>query len=399
MLLSNIGKVFSWEVRKNIKSPTFLILTFFVPLIMLAGMGISFFLTDSAVREEKKVAIIDETGEIFPMLSAGLEATNIKIFRYAPVEIEQLKDQVVDDQYDGLLVITHDAVKDGLFPYYVKDTRQHHPPIVYEVLRSTVINHRMLSAGLSSEQAAATIAPVRMRTLSVAGGEPSLAAFLVPFVFGMVLVFSAVFSGQVLMYGIIKEKRNRIVEILLSSVTSLELMLGKITGFGLLGLIQITIWISVGLLVGGRLFDLRELAMTPQDLLPSLMFFIGGYFLFAAMFAVMGATMKDAEGGSQMQGLVVLIPMVPIFASSGILMSPNAAWVQVFSFIPPFIPATMLLRVAAATLPWWEIGATFILLLLSIGVTIYLGSRIFDRSILLFEKTINIKDILKMLKK
>ncbi|WP_180355427.1 ABC transporter permease, partial [Pseudomonas shirazica] len=77
------------------------------------------------------------------------------------------------------------------------------------------------------------------------------------------------------------------------------LLLGKILAFGLLGLLQIAIWLSVGLAAASRFINLGELGLTLESLIPLILFFIGGYLMFAALFAAMGATMKDAEGGSQ----------------------------------------------------------------------------------------------------
>ena len=398
-MLSDIVKVFRWEVRKNIKSPTFLILTFLVPLIMLAGMGISFLITEIAAADEKNIAVIDETGAVFDKLANALSLTNLVISQHSPAERSSLEQGISAGDFEGLLIITAEAYRLGEIPYIVRDAREHHPALLYEQLNAIIINQRLQSEGFSPEEAETLITPVKMKTRSIAGEEPSLMAFIAPFMFGMVLIFSAMFSGQVMMYGVIKEKRNRIVEILLSSVSSLDLMLGKIFGFGLLGLMQIAIWLSVGLFVGGRFIDLQHIAMTPGDLIPSVLFFIGGYLLFSAMFATMGATMKDAESSSQMQGLVILIPVLPVFIASAILMSPNTLWVKVVSYIPPFIPVTMLLRTAATTIPWWELATTFTVLLISIWVTIKLGAKIFDRGILLFDKSMGLKDLRDMMRK
>ena len=101
----------------------------------------------------------------------------------------------------------------------------------------------------------------------------------------------------------------------------------------------------------------------------------------SALFAALGATMKEAEEGSQAQGLVILIPMFPLFISGVIFMTPNVLWMRVLSHIPPFIPAMVLLRMAATTLPLWEMATIFIALLISIVLIIYAGARIFEKGI------------------
>jgi ABC-2 type transport system permease protein len=259
--------------------------------------------------------------------------------------------------------------------------------------------YRLQKAGLSEAQIRLAVTPVLIQARSLAGEEPSLAEMLVPYAVVFILVLAAIFSGQVLMFGVIKEKRNRIVEILLSSVSSLDLLVGKLVGFAALGLMQVAIWLSVGLAVAARLIDLSRVSLAAANLVPAILFFISGYLLFASLFAAMGATMKDAEGGGQAQGMVILVPMIPLFAAQAILMSPNALWVRIMSFVPPFIPVTVLIRMAATTLPWWEIASTFVVLLLSVVLFVVMGARIFERGILHYDRTISLKEIQRMLKK
>ena len=395
----NTLKIMRWEFFKNIKSPTFLALTLMVPVIMLASGVIGYFASHSAAREEQAIAVIDETGELFHLLEAHLAATPVTITEYAPAQRDELTELVKEGDYNGYLHLTAESVAQGSVNYYVKDTREQNTMVISGAVSSVITLYRMEKVGLTREQISTVSAPVVLQNRALTGEEASIASLLVPIAFSVILIFAAMFTGQVLMYGVIKEKRNRIVEILLSSVSALDLLLGKLLGFAALGVIQIAIWLVVGLTVVSRFFDLRQVSLTFADLAPSIAFFLGGYLLFAALFAALGATMKDAEGGSQTQGMVILIPMIPIFAASGIMMSPNALWVRVLSFLPPFIPVTMLLRLASTTVPWWEIAVTLVVLILSVYLFVYLGARIFSRGILQFERNLSFKDIRRMLKK
>ncbi len=370
-----------------------------VPLIMLVSTAIGFFAGESAAREEQHVAVIDETADLYPLLEEILEFTPIQLTLY-PLEAQNaLEEKVKEGDYNGYLHLTDDSVQQGTISYYVGNTREHAPYALSSAVSTAVTFYRLDKMGLDPEEINLATAPVRLQSRALTGEEATMAAFLVPMAVGMILIFAAIFSGQVLMYGVIKEKRNRIVEILLSSVSALDLLLGKVLGFAALGLIQVGIWLAVGLAVAGRFFDLSQVNLTPADLIPSVIFFLGGYLLFAALFAALGATMKDAEGGSQSQGLVILIPIIPMFASGVIMMAPNALWVRILSITPPFIPVTMLLRIAATTLPWWELAAIFVILMISVVIIIILGARIFNRGLLQFDRTISFKEIRRMLRK
>jgi ABC-2 type transport system permease protein len=395
----NVFKVFRWEFLKNVKSPVFLIATLMFPLLMLLGAGIGYYSGSSFSSEELQVAVIDETREFFPYLESSLAASPMKVTLHDPGQREQLSEQVKDGELNGYLIFSTENVQSGMIDYYVRDAKEMNIGAIDGAVTEALTLYRMEKIGLTSEEIGLVTAPVVLNSRNVSGEEFSMAASFAPLLFSIVLIIAVMISGQVLMYGVIKEKRNRIIEILLSSVSALDLLVGKIIGFGFLGLLQIGIWLVVGLAAASRFIDLSELGLSPTELFPMVLFFIGGYVMFAALFAVMGATMKDAEGGSQVQSLVVLIPIIPMFASGAIMMSPNALWVRIFSYIPIFTPVTMLMRIGATTLPWWELASTFAVLMLGVAFFIYLGARIFSRGLLQFERAISFKEIGKMMRK
>ncbi len=395
----NVVKVFRWEFFKNLKSPVFLITTLMIPLFMLLAGGISYYASTSTSQEEYQVAVIDETGEFFSYLETNLATSPVKVTLHDSAQREQLAEKVEARELNGYLIFTTENVQSGMIDYYVSDAKEVNIGALSDAVKAALTFYRMEKMGMTAEEISLATAPVVLNPRSLSGEEFSVAAMVAPLFFAVVLIVAVMVSGQVLMYGVIKEKRNRIIEILLSSVTALELLVGKIIGFGLLGLLQIGIWLAVGLAAATRYFDLGQIGMSLAELFPILLFFIGGYGMYAALFAAMGATMKDAEGGSQTQGLVVLIPMIPMFASGAIIMSPNALWVKILSYIPIFTPATMLMRIGATNLPWWEIATTFAVLMLGVAFFIYLGARIFSRGLLQFERTISIKEMGKMMRK
>jgi len=395
----NIVKVFRWEFFKNLKSPVFLLTTLMIPLFMLLGAGVSYYASTNTSQEEYQVAVIDETGEFFSYLESKLAKSPVKVTLHNSAQREQLAKKVGANELKGYIIFTPENVQSGMIDYYVKDAKEVNMGTLSDAVQAALTLYRMEKMGMTAEEISLATAPVVLNPRSLSGEEVSVAAMVAPLFFAVVLIIAVMVSGQVLMYGVLKEKRNRIIEILLSSVTALELLVGKILGFGLLGLLQIGIWLAVGLTAAARYFDLSQIGMSPAELIPILLFFIGGYVMYAAIFAAVGATMKDAEGGSQTQGLVVLIPMIPMFASGAIIMSPNALWVKILIYIPIFTPATMLMRIGATNLPWWELASTFVVLMLGVVFFIYIGARIFSRGLLQFERTISFKEMGKMMRK
>lgn len=288
------------------KSPVFLIATLMFPLLMLLGAGIGYYSGSSFSSEELQVAVIDETREFFPYLESNVAASPMKVTLHDPAQREQLSEQVKDGELNGYLIFTTENVQSGMIDYYVQDAKEMNIGAIDGAVTEALTLYRMEKIGLTSEEIGLVTAPVVLNSRNVSGEEFSMAASFAPLLFSIVLIIAVMISGQVLMYGVIKEKRNRIIEILLSSVSALDLLVGKIIGFGFLGLLQIGIWLVVGLAAASRFIDLSELGLSPTELFPMVLFFIGGYVMFAALFAVMGATMKDAEGAARCRAWLCL---------------------------------------------------------------------------------------------
>ena len=396
--MNNVMKVFTWEFKKNIKNPTFLALTILMPVLLLIGALVGGLASYLAVSEEYRVAVIDETGAFYPGLEAALADSPVELALIPQERREQLAQEVTEGKYSGYIHFTANTLDEGIIGFYVKDAKERNP-FLQEGVRSAVSTHRFQNMGLDTEQIQAVTSPVVLQNRTLAGEETSFLDSMIPLGISMALIFSIIFTGQVLMLGVLKEKRNRIVEILLSSISSWELLLGKLAAFVSLGLLQISFWIGIGLTIAAFFIDFSRISISFGEFITSLLFFLSGYILLASMYAVLGATMKDAESGSQLQGLVVMVPLLPVVLSGAIFIAPNALWVRLFSFCPPFIPVTMLIRNAATSLPWWEIAASLTVLVLSTAFFLYLGARIFERSLLQFERNQSFKEMGRMMKK
>lgn len=395
----NVKRVFRWEFLKNLRSPLFVVTTLMIPLIMLLSVGISYYAGTRTTQAKLDVAVIDETGELFPYLESAFSSTSVTLSLSEPAQQERLAGQVEEGELSGYLIFTPENVQTGVIDYYVLSANDVNVGLLDRPVKTALTSYRLEKMGLTVEEIGLATAPMVLQPRSISGEGISIVGAIAPFVVSIILLIAVMTSGQVLMYGVLKEKRNRIVEILLSSVSAVDLLLGKILGLGLLGVLQIGIWMVVGLVAASRFIDLSQLGMTAGAILPMLLFLIGGYIMFAALFAAIGATMKSGEEGSQAQSTVVLIPMIPMFASSAIIMSPNALWVRICSHIPVFTPVMMLMRLSVTTVPAWEIATTFAALMLGLVFFVIFGARIFSRGLLQFDRTLSFREIERMMRK
>lgn len=234
----------------------------------------------------------------------------------------------------------------------------------------------------------------RTLTVTAAGEQATLAGMdlIVPGIFMLLLWVSVMTGGQYLLTSTVEEKSSRVMEVLLSAISPLQLLVGKILGQGLVGLTVLGVYLSVGLVgaaalgaVGGG--QLGILAQVPLSKLPWLgLYFVMAYFFFAALMAAVGAAVTEIREAQSLMGPVMALIMVPIILWGFILQSPNSVFSQVVSFIPPVTPFVMILRVSQYGEPvaLWQIVATTIVGFGGVVVAVLAAAKIFRVGVLMY---------------
>lgn len=395
---ANVFSVLKWEFKKHIKNPTFLIFTFLIPaLLALAGFLPGYIVGKTSI-EARDLWLLDETSQLAPLVEAVL-ADSRYVVEVVQGNIEDLKEKVGAGEADAVLHITQETLSSGAMQLFARDLMDFNRGELEQMVQPAFTQYRLQLSGISPQEFAAILAPTSVEMFSVSGEKENPMAMAVPLLAGMLLFISVLFSGQVLMQSVIKDKRNRIVEILLSSLSASELLAGKVLAFGGLTLIQVAIWLGMGLSVASRFVDLSLLGLDITLLFKALPYFLLGYLLLATLFASLAATMKDAESGSQAHGLVIMIPMFPLMLSMPIMMAPNGIFARVLSYIPVFTPAAMLMRIGVATVPLWELVLTSIILLVSTLFFLDIGARIYRGSLLKFDTAASFREIMAMIRR
>jgi ABC-2 type transport system permease protein len=203
--------------------------------------------------------------------------------------------------------------------------------------------------------------------------------FLAPILHVLILFFAIFLASQMLMRSIITERSNRVIEILLSSISAKDLMTGKILGLGLVGLTQLAVYLlvafGIGKLGGMEMFG-------PERMGYFLVYAILGYFFFAAIFAALGSMFETEQEAQQVAGLLSLIPILPLVFSVYVMTRPDDMLVRVASVVPPLTPFLMIIRISVSQVPWWEILTTIILLAISTFLIMRWAGSIFRATIL-----------------
>ncbi len=230
--------------------------------------------------------------------------------------------------------------------------------------------------------------------------EKSGVGFLIPYALGILLMIAIMSSSQYLMQGIVAEKENKTVEILLSSLSANELLSGKILGFGSAGLLQVLVWIcSVGIILFLSPFaSLFQGIQISWILILAIVYFILGYLLFAGSMACVAApasTVRDAQQGAMIFTMLAILPMILL---SIIVKAPNSVIAKVLTYIPYTTSVTTLMRIALVEVPIYEIAASLSILVISVLIMTKLSAKIFRTGILMYGKKMKMKDIFRYLR-
>ncbi len=396
-------KVARWEFKKMIKSKTFIILTFFLPLvILLIGGVVGYFSTRDGRTEHLKIGIIDQTNQLELRIKHSLEAEGYEVEIYDHTQTEINKAFMNRKQLDGLLVIPADVLRDNEVSYYFNDLQALEENLLQNVVSSAVNNQRLQAHGYEPIEINKLIKDVRIEATTLQNndnrGNNTIVNMFLPFGLAMMMVFASMFSGGALLQSIIKEKGNRIVELILSSISARSLMTGKVIGYGLLGIIQVLIWSVAGLFAVKYFLGVNIYTLLNLKTFYMLIYFALGFVMVASINAIVGSGMKEAQSGSQSTGILILIPIIPIYFSGAIIKSPAGIVSKILSYIPFTSPTTMLIRLGFSSPSIIEIIGTVLLLLVANYFMIRLAAKIFRVGMLMYGKNANFKELIRWAK-
>jgi ABC-2 type transport system permease protein len=184
------------------------------------------------------------------------------------------------------------------------------------------------------------------------------AAFWIPYAVTLIFYFVIMMSASLLLSSISKEKTNRVMEMLMASLSPLQMLTGKIAGLGIVGLIQTIVWASTGyalLTLGGRTLSIpASILPGPSILVWGVVFFVLGYAVYASLMAALGAMVPNLREASQATMSVIWPMLLPLFFINPLIMEPDGALSMALSLIPLTAPIAMMTRLAASSVPFWQ---------------------------------------------
>lgn len=219
----------------------------------------------------------------------------------------------------------------------------------------------------------------------------------VPILIGVLYFILVMSSSGYLLQSLVEEKQNRTMEIMITSMSPKQLMIGKVIGNLGVGFTQIFVWL---ILTGVALFFFKDrltflgdLSLSGDYLAISILSMLLSFIMVAGLFAIIGASMSSMEEGNSISGLVVLPMMMPFYFINTFFSNPNSLIPRILSYIPFSAPLSLSLRMAFTTVPAWEIALIFAILISSIVMVFWISGKAFKRGLLEFDKRLKLRDI------
>jgi ABC-2 type transport system permease protein len=412
------------EYLERVRTKSFWIATIIVPAFFFIYMAVQV-ASIKRTSGERRIAVVDTTGRLAPAFTAELVSREKAMRKEKPgtrgihwiVETrpvtgdlertkEMLRKEVLDEKIYGYLVLDRALLDKDRAEYYSISVSEFVAlKQMDDAINLTLLRRRIEDRGLPPSVGRELEKRIDLKTWKVTTKgvtEEKGAGIIAALVFMVIMYSTFIMYGFYNLRGVIEEKTNRIVELVIASVRPTELMLGKIVGIGLVGLTQYLVWslVAMNLSILG-IAGLMAAGESGAPLIPLsmigyfILFFILGYFLYASIYTALGAPFNTDQEAQQLSIIPTMLIVSGMAVYPAVMNNPNGPIAVAASLFPFTAPLIMYLRTAIAEPPRWQIGLCIVILILStIGIA-WLAGRIYRVGILMYGKKPTIPEILR----
>jgi len=416
------------EFIERVRTKAFVIGTIIGPIFMAGIMIVPAFMA-SRLAKSVTITVIDAEGSLRSLVEESLASTGAPAEEAAssearprnqgstqfsvkppvgadlPAQREAAKQAVLKGTLDVYVVLPPDVLTESKAEYYAKSVTDFEGiRAVDRAIEKAVFGKRISAAGIDPAHVAALTKPLDLKRLRVSDKgeqEDRGVSFFLSLILVMMIYMGTLMWGQVVMTGVIEEKSNRVVEVIVSSTTPRNLLFGKLVGVGGAGLLQFGIWIlalvGVSAASGSMAFlsgiDLPEI--NPVLIAAFPIFFLLGFFLYASLYAAIGAAVNTIQ---EAQNFIfpVMLPIIMAMVCWPVVMRAPASNISVvLSLIPFMTPILMFLRMSVLMPPVWQIALSVVLTSLTIAMVIWVAARIYRVGILMYGKPPNFPEMVR----
>lgn len=443
--MNKMFAVLKREYLQTVRKKSFIIMTLIFPFLMSGLMIIPGFIMAKGIGE-KRIAVLDGTGKLGQAFARPNEREKIDPKKEAEERLSgrrrgpdlptQMRIEYVDfskqnfdaaakpyferisrdkdaaDKLEGVFAIPAGALTDdkARFTFYSRSaTDVMTQERLSRMANKSIQRLRLTENGMNADAIDQLMRDVPSNGVQLSrsgaqkkGGELN---FIIAFLFGALMVLPTLIYGQDIMRGIVQEKSDRVVEVLVSSMSPMHLLSGKILGLALVGLTQIFVWLTMLGLVGA--FGAAVMAtadvniaqfVRPMVFVSFLVFYILGYLTYVCVYAIAGAACNTEREAQQFIGPIMIIMLMPWILMMPIIFNPDAPFAVAFSLLPVFGPMTMFVRLMVSEPPMWHVLFTVVVSILTILGFFWLTAKIFRVGILSYGKRPTIPELWKWVK-
>jgi ABC-2 type transport system permease protein len=391
-----------WEFLEKVKSKAFIISLVLMPVIIGVMAILPAFFASKADDESIRIGIIDGTQKLVQPLGEKLDREfrlkndqpnyilrNISLGRSLEEARAEGARLVASDALEGYFSIPATVFDSGKVEYRTKNVGNFKVQERFSrAIEQVITEMRLSSRGLDAALIRKLTARVEIKPIKISEkGEESESSlgetFVKSYIGLLMLIFMVLTSGQLLVRSMVEEKSNRVIEVLLSSCTPRDMMIGKILGLSGLGILQMFVYalmgIALALKTGMNLLQPEYFAFT-------LVYAILGYVFYAAIFVAAGSPATTEQEAQQITAYISMLMVAPFGLMLLVMQNPNSLIVKVLSYIPVLTPSIMVLRVSIQMPSMWEILATIALMIVSTAAMMWIAGKIFRVAILSYGK-------------
>lgn len=430
--MNKIGLIIRREYTTRVRKKSFIIMTLLGPILFGALFAVPIWLASKDSTDVRTIEVLDDSG----LFDGAFDDSPTLQFTYTNLQLEEAKQQIDRSRSFGLLYIPKIDIQDpqGITLYSESSPGMELKSRLENVVESRIQDLKLEESQINKETLQALKTDINLKEVSIADGEEKASntglyvgiGYIAAF---MIYMFIFLYGAQV-MRGVIEEKSNRIIEVIISSVKPFQLMTGKIIGIAAVGLTQFLLWIIFTFVIYSLVLNLYgldaetaaqmsqlqgqgpDLNGAQQQLagitgalgslniaeivLCFIFYFLAGYLLYGALFAAVGSAV-DSDADSQQFMLPISLPLIASIVSlAAVLKDPNGTLAFWLSIIPLTSPVVMMMRIPFGV-PAWELLLSMMLLIAGFIFTSWLAGRIYRIGILMHGTKVNYRVLAKWL--
>ncbi len=434
--MNKILAVIRREFVSRVRTKAFILSTLLLPVLLIGLLVAEVMVMMSGTDRTTHIAIVDaSTQQIGQQISDALGAEKLDADKgntpryafeiFAAVDDpEAMRDKLAaridskgEDKLNGVLVLHKDILDTGKAGYYADNVGSMN---AMQALRSSLSHElatiRLSSSGIDPDMVSKAMQPVHLGAVKVSQGkitgQSGAASMIIAYAMGYILFMAILIYGQQTMTSVIEEKTSRIMEVLASSLTPFQMLLGKVLGVGLVGLLQMGIWAGSAMLL--TLFAapvLMLFGVSPETagnlpvpsfpdglLLVFLLYFVLGFLLYGALYAAIGSMCNTIQETQQYATAVTMVIFVAFLAIMKMTNDPTGPLSTTLSFVPFLSPFTMPVRWSLTAVPWLQLLLSLALTVATLLACVWLAARIYRTGILMYGKKPGVKELWRWLR-